>query len=425
MQDVLGLILGGGRGAQLYPLTKQRSEPAVPLAGKYRLIDIPVSNCINSGINRVYVLTQFLSVSLHRHIGNTYSFDPFGHGFVEILAAQQTNETADWYRGIADAVRQNLRYVHSDPCTDVLILYGDQLYRMDFRELVRTHRDARADVTLAVKPVGADRAPGFGIVQTDEGGRVVAMTEKPAPDRLPALRTSAAWLDARGIRSRGREYLANMGIYLIRREVLFELLNAAPSANDLATEILAGALGTYRFQAHPFDGFWEDLGSIRSYHAVHLTLAGSEPPFDFNSPQGVIYTHMRHLPASRVSAAEVDGCLLSDGCVIERGSRLERSVVGVRTRIGRNVTVRDAILLGANYYDGQGAPPVAGTAPPLGVGDDSVLECVIVDKNCRIGRGVRITNQARVQRADGPNHVIRDGIVVLPNGAVVPDGTVI
>ena len=420
MQDVLTLILGGGRGAGLYPLTKRRSEPAVPVAGTYRLIDIPVSNCINSGCNRVYVLTQYLSVSLHRHIAATYKFSPFSTGFVEVLAAQQTNEAADWYRGTADAVRQNLRYVHQDPCTDVLVLYGDQLYRMDFARLVRAHRASQADVTLAVVPVSAAQAAAFGVVRVDDAGRVVGFVEKPGTaEHLAGLRTPAEWMEARGVPGRGREYLASMGIYLLRREALFHLLNASLSANDLATEVFLPALPALRFEAHLFDGFWQDLGTIRSYHAAHLALAGDNPPFDFHSPEGVIYTHMRYLPAARVHAASVRHSLVSDGSVIGSGARLERSVVGVRSQIGRNVTMRDVILLGANDYDGP-----AGGAPAQGVGDDSVLERVIVDKNCRIGRGVRIVNQGQVQEAEGDNYAIRDGIVVLCRGAVVPDGTI-
>jgi glucose-1-phosphate adenylyltransferase len=420
VQDVLTLILGGGRGTGLYPLTKFRSEPAVPLAGKYRLIDIPVSNCINSGCNRVYVLTQYLSVSLHRHIAATYKFSPFGRGFVEILAAQQTNEAADWYRGTADAVRQNVRYVHEDPCRDVLVLYGDQLYRLDFARLLRTHRASGADVTLAVLPVTAAQAPAFGVVQADESGRVTGFVEKPAAERLHGLGTPAAWVEARGVPARGRDYLASMGIYVLRREALFRLLNSVPSANDLATEVFQPHLAGTHFQAHLFDGFWEDLGTVRSYFAVHMALAGDTPPFDFHSPEGVIYTHMRDLPAARVSAAGVRHSLVSDGCVIGRGTTLERAVVGVRSRVGRDVTLCEAILLGANFPEDKG-----GDVPPVGIGDGSVLRRVIVDKDCRIGRGVRITNEAKVQRAEAENYVIRDGIVVLPSGAVIPDGTVI
>jgi glucose-1-phosphate adenylyltransferase len=427
VQDVLSLILGGGRGTGLYPLTKRRSEPAVPIAGKYRLIDIPISNCINSGLTRVYVLTQYLSVSLHRHIANTYEFAPFSQGFVEVLAAQQTNESADWYRGTADAVRQNIRYVHEDDCRDVLILSGDQLYRMDFALLLKSHRTTRADVTLAVVPVTAAQAAQVGVARLDGTGRILAFAEKPTTEeQLRQVRTDRGWLERWGVPEE-RPYLANMGIYVFHREALFDLLNAGPLAVCLATEIVPRGLRTHHVQAHLFDGFWADLGTIKAYHEVHLALAGDKPPFDFHSDEGIIYTHMRNLPASRVSAAEVRHSLVSDGCTIGSGARVERSVIGVRSHIGRNVALREAILLGANYYEGQGgSPPAQGSGvPPLGVGDDSILERVIVDKNCRIGRGVRIVNQRHLQEAEAENYVIRNGIVVLPNGAVIPDGTVI
>ncbi len=425
---VLSLILGGGRGTRLYPLTQFRSKPAVPVAGKYRLIDVPISNCINSGLLRIYVLTQFLSVSLHRHIANTFKFDPFSHGFVEILAAQQTNETADWYQGTADAVRQNLRYIVEDSADLVLILSGDQLYRMDYRALIRTHRESRADVTIAVIPVGREAVSGFGIVRVDEAARVVGFVEKPkTEEQLAPVRMDEAWLERRGVPAPGRPYLASMGIYLFNRAALIDLLAADPRATDFGKEIFPRSIRERHVQAHLFDGYWEDLGTVKAYHEVHMALAGDEPPFDFHDAEGVIYTHMRNLPPARVSGASLAKCVLSDGCVIQAGARVERSVIGVRTVIGRNVTVRDSVLLGANYYEGSARARRGGPAeaPPLGVGDGSVLERVIADKNCRIGRNVRIVNAARVQEGEGPNYVTRDGIVVIPNGAVVPDGTVI
>jgi glucose-1-phosphate adenylyltransferase len=427
MENVLTLILGGGRGARLYPLTKHRSKPAVPIAGKYRLIDVPVSNCINSGLNRIFVLTQYLSVSLHRHIGSTYKFDPFSRGFVEILAAQQTNETADWYQGAADAVRQNRRYILEEPGREVLVLAGDQLYRMDFTQLLQTHRTSRADVTIAVVPVSRSQTFGLGIVRLNEEGRIIGFVEKPQTDeQLEPLRTSEEWRERKGFAGRGRPYLASMGIYLFNRSILFDLLDVPSRTSSFGREIFPASIHTHHVQAHLFDGYWENVGTLRAYHQANLALASDHPPFDFHSPEGVVYTHMRNLPASRVSAACVEQCLVSDGCVVEPGTRLERSVLGVRSRIGRNVTLRDTILLGANYFERDA--PAAGRnpkVPPLGVGDDSVLERVIADKNCRIGRGVHIVNRGNVQEAERENYVIRDGIVVIPNGAVVPDGTVI
>jgi glucose-1-phosphate adenylyltransferase len=428
MRNVLSLILGGGRGSRLYPLTKLRSKPAVPVAGKYRLIDIPISNCINSGLNRIYVLTQFLSVSLHRHIANTYKFDPFSRGFVEVLAAQQTNEAADWYQGTADAVRQQIRYVVEDPCSEVLILSGDQLYRMDFAQLLKTHQDAEADVTIAVLPVPRSQVEGFGIVKLEDSGRVVNFIEKPKTDELvQPYFTPPEWTQKRGVQSEGRPFLASMGIYLFSRQALLDLLTARPLATDFGKEVFPRSIRSHRVQAHLFDGYWEDLGTVKAYHEASLALAGDRPPFDFHSPEGVIYTRMRFLPASRVSAARLEQCIISDGCVIQEDTTVERCVIGVRSRIGRGVTLRDTVLIGADRLesDAERAVNRSKGIPDLGVGDGSVIERAILDKDCRVGRNVRLINRRGVQEDEGPTHVIRDGIVVIPRGSVVPDGTVI
>jgi glucose-1-phosphate adenylyltransferase len=428
MQDVLTVILGGGRGTRLYPLTKHRSEPAVPVAGKYRLIDIPISNCINSGLHRVYVLTQFLSVSLHRHIANTYKFDPFSQGFVEVLAAQQTNEAADWYEGTADALRQNLRYLQQDSPAQVLVLCGDQLYRMDFRELLRTHRETRAHVTVGVAPVPRARAPEVGVVRLDESGRIIELVEKPqAPRQLDATRTPAAWFERRGLGGRDYEHLANMGIYLFDSAVLLDLLTARPPATDLVRELLMRALASHRIQAHLFTGYWQDVGTIKAYYEASLALAGDAPPFDFHSAEGTIYTRMRNLPASRLGAARLERCLVSDGCLIGDGVRAEDAILGVRCRVGRDVTLRGTVLIGADRYETEAerAENRRRGLPDLGVGDGSVIERAILDKDCRVGRGVRLVNSQNVREADGENYVIRDGIVVIPDRAVVPDGAVI
>src|SRR5262245_41694076 len=423
MKEVLSLILGGGRGTRLYPLTKLRSKPAVPVAGKYRLIDIPISNCINSGFSRVYVLTQFLSVSLHRHIANTYKFDPFSRSFVEVLAAQQTIESADWYQGTADAVRQQIRYVQEDGCENVLILSGDQLYRMDFAQMLKTHKESKADVTLAVLPVTRAQTPELGLARLDAGGRVVGFVEKPKQEaQLAGLELSAQWLGQRGIHDPDRNYLANMGIYLFNRQVLLDLLSVQPPATDFGREVFPRGVKTHRIVAHVFDGYWEDLGTIKAYHEANLALCGDDPPFDFHSPEGIIYTRMRFLPASRVGGATMRDCLISDGCVIQSGARLERCLMGVRSLIGRNATIRDSIVIGADRYEteeeragnrGRGVPDVA-------VGDDTILERAIIDKDCRIGKNVRITNERGVQDEEGANYVIRDGIVVIPRGTTIP-----
>jgi glucose-1-phosphate adenylyltransferase len=428
MQKVLSLILGGGRGTRLYPLTALRSKPAVPVAGKYRLIDIPISNCINSGMQRIYVLTQFLSVSLHRHIANTYKFDPFSRGFVEVLAAQQTNEAADWYQGTADAVRQQVRYVVEDSCEHVMILSGDQLYRMDFQQLLRTHTESNADVTIAVLPVPRDQVPGLGIMQLDATGRVVGFVEKPQADAaIDAVRTPDDWIDRLGVQSKGREFLASMGIYLFTRKALLEMLNVRPLATDFGKEVFPRSIKTHHIQAHLFDGYWEDLGTVRAYHEANLALAGDDPPFDFHSPEGVIYTRMRFLPASRIQGAKMRHCLISDGCVIQEGADLQGCVIGVRSWIARNVTLRDTVVLGADRYetDADRAANRGLNRPDLLIGEGTKIEGAILDKEVRIGRNVRITNKRGALDDEGENYVIRDGIVAIPRGTVIPDGTVI
>jgi glucose-1-phosphate adenylyltransferase len=426
MQEVLSLILGGGRGTRLYPLTQLRSKPAVPVAGKYRLIDIPISNCINSGMNRIHVLTQFLSVSLHRHIANTYKFDPFSRGFVEVLAAQQTNEAADWYQGTADAVRQQIRYVFEDPCRHVMILSGDQLYRMDFQHLLKTHEAANADATIAVLPVPRDQVPGLGIVQLDSTGRVTGFVEKPKVDEaIDGCRTPPEWMDAHGIVSRGRAHLASMGIYIFKREALLELLQVRPLATDFGKEVFPRSIKTHKVQAHLFDGYWEDLGTVKAYHEANLALAGDDPPFDFHSPEGVIYTRMRFLPPSRIQGARLKHCLVSDGCTIHEGADIESCVIGVRSRIGRNAVLRNTIILGADRFetDAEREANRAAGRPDLLVGEGCVIEGAILDKEVRIGNNVRLVNRRGVSDDEGEAYVIRDGVIVIPRGTVVPEGT--
>jgi glucose-1-phosphate adenylyltransferase len=430
MRSVLALILGGGRGSRLFPLTKSRSKPAVPVAGKYRLIDIPISNCINSELHSIYVLTQFLSVSLHRHIANTYKFDMFSKGFVEVLAAQQTNESADWYQGTADAVRQNIAYIEREDPDEVLILSGDQLYRMDFRHLIETHRGHRADVTIAAIPVAERDTAGFGLLSMDAHSRVTGFVEKPktAEEREPYY-TSAEWIERRGIPARGRHYLANMGIYLFKTEVLLEVLTAKPLATDFGKEVFPRNFKGKHVCAHLFDGYWEDLGTIRSYHEANLALAGSNPPFDFFAPEGVIYTRMRNLPASRINGAALEQSVIADGCVIGSDSRIERSLIGVRSRIGTNCTIRDTVMIGSDKFEteAQRAENRKRNRPDLNIGDGAVIERAILDKDCRIGRGAQLVNRDNEQEADGPNgtYYIRDGIICVPRGAVIPEGTVV
>ena len=430
MRSVLALILGGGRGTRLFPLTKARSKPAVPVAGKYRLIDIPISNCINSELHSIYVLTQFLSVSLHRHIANTYKFDMFSKGFVEVLAAQQTNESADWYQGTADAVRQNISYIEREAPDEVLILSGDQLYRMDFRHLFETHRATRADITIAAIPVPEKDTAGFGLLSMDAQSRVTGFVEKPkTPEEREPYYTSADWIERRGIACNGRHYLANMGIYLFKTNVLLDLLTAKPLATDFGKEVFPRNYKSKHISAHLFDGYWEDLGTIKSYHEASLVLAGPNPPFDFFAPDGVIYTRMRNLPASRINGAALEESVVADGCVIGSDTRIERSLIGVRSRIGVSCTIRDTIIIGSDKFetDAQRAANRKVGRPDLNIGDGAVIERAILDKDCRVGRGARLCNRDNKMEADGPNgsYHIRDGIICVPRGAVIPEGAVV
>lgn len=429
-RSVLSLILGGGKGTRLYPLTKLRAKPAVPVAGKYRLIDIPISNCLNSGLNRIYVLTQFLSVSLHRHIANTYKFDMFNRGFVEVLAAMQTYEASDWYQGTADAVRQNALYVKNEGCQDVLILSGDQLYRMDYRQIIKTHRDSGADATIAAIPVREDQTPGFGLMRMDDTGRVSSFVEKPKtePERKP-YHTPAEWIEGRGIACNGRHYLANMGVYLFRAEFLFEVLNARPLATDFGKEVFPRTVETKQIQAHLFDGYWEDLGTIKSYHESSLALAEVNPPFDFYTPEGVIYTRMRNLPATRVDGATLTRCVVAEGGRIGEGTVLDHCLVGVRSRIGKNCRLTDTVMIGSDRYETEAEVKAnrAAGVPSFNVGDGTVIERAILDKDCRIGANVKVLNAEKRVEYDEPGGLwhVRDGIVCVPRGAVIPDGTVI
>ncbi len=424
LRSVVSVVLGGGKGTRLYPLTQYRSKPAVPLAGKYRLIDIPISNCLNSQINRIYLLTQFNSVSLHRHIRQTYSFDPFSGGFVEILAAQQTMEGSNWYQGTADAVRKNLRYLEQDGIEFVLILSGDQLYRMDFREMLRTHLDSAADVTIAALPVDREAARGFGLMRLDDSGRVRGFKEKPKNDEeIEPVKTDPAWIDARGIDSRGRDCLASMGIYLFNRDTLLDLLKSN-NYQDFGKEIFPTCIDTHRVQVHLFDGYWEDIGTIKSFFEANLDLTQEHPPFEFVQQKSPIYSRARYLPPTKLADATVKQSLLADGCLIGKGAIIENSVIGLRCRIGENVTIRNSIIMGSDWYESREtlAAMLERGDIPAGIGDGSVIERAIVDKNCRLGKNVQLTLAAdRPSELDRDEHVfIRDGIVAVGRGAVLP-----
>ena len=423
---VLALVLGGGRGTRLYPLTRDRSKPAVPLAGKYRIIDVPLSNCINSGVQRIYVVTQFNSVSLHRHIRRTYTFDAFSGGFVEILAAQQTLDSgAGWYQGTADAVRQNLRYLQQPDIKHVLILSGDQLYRMNYADMLATHIETGANVTIAGIPVHEDAASALGIMRMDAAGKVLGFLEKPQTTaELEGFRTDPAWIDSRGVPANGRNLMASMGIYLFDRDCLLELLTKT-DYQDFGREVFPAAIRAKNVQLHVFDGYWEDIGTIRSYYQCNLDLARAAVPFEFVEAGAPVYSRARFLPPSRIAGASIRESLISDGCTIGEGAVIENSVIGLRCRIGKNVVIRNSVVLGNDYYEtpNELAGDVARGEPPLGIGDGSIIEGAIIDKNVHLGAGTRIVNDHDwVDTADCPRFLVRDGVAVVPRGAVVPDG---
>jgi glucose-1-phosphate adenylyltransferase len=427
MRNVISLVLGGGRGTRLYPLTKFRSKPAVPLAGKYRLIDIPLSNCINSGLNRVYVLTQFLSVSLHRHLRQTYRFDNFSGGFVELMAAQQMTDdaSADWYQGTADAVRKNLRYLQQPGIDYVLILSGDQLYRMDYGDMLRTHRETGADVTIAGIPVDRRAARSLGIMRVADDGRVQGFLEKPKTDpEIDMVRMDPKWIDARGIASQGRDCIASMGIYVFNRDTLVDALTKT-DYHDFGKEVFPALVRARRVQLHLFDGYWEDIGTVKAFYEANLSLAGPNPPFDMNVPDCPIYTRPRFLPCTQLDGASVSQSMISDGCRIGRGAVIENSVIGVRCIIGQNVTIKNTIIMGADYYDSERtlAESRREGQPPLGIGAGSRIEGAILDKNCRIGKNVQIVNTQKVEtRGSEEACIIRDGIAAVVKEGVLPDG---
>jgi glucose-1-phosphate adenylyltransferase len=428
MPKVICLILGGGRGTRLYPLTKSRSKPAVPIGGKYRLIDIPISNCIHSGLGRIFVLTQFNSVSLHRHIANTYKFDPFGGGFVEILAAQQTMQHETWYQGTADAVRRNIPYFTEERYDLVLILSGDQLYRMDFQDMIRNHLENKAEATIATLPVAEAEAKACGIMRIDNSGRVIEFEEKPkTPEKLKRVRTDPDFLSRFGLEAEGRPYLASMGIYLFNRATLVQML-AADNATDFGKEMFPRVIAEHRVQAHLFDSYWEDIGTIGAFHKANIDLTRDNPPFDFTFGDHPIFTRPRYLPCSRLSEVTIKNSLISDGCIIGKGSLIENSVIGVRAQIAENVTIRNTYIMGADSYEQPRHLDDNSRSgrPNIGVGANSLIENAIIDKNARIGRSVRITNEAGVVESEEAGHyVIHDRIVVIPKYTILQDKMVI
>jgi len=414
MHQVVTAILGGGRGERLWPLTRHRSKPAVPLGGKFRLIDVPISNSLHAGFDRIFVLTQFNSASLHRHIAQTYRFDVFRGGFVNILAAEQTLENRDWYQGTADAVRQNLGRLNHPSARDVLILSGDQLYLMNLGEFLRLHRESGADISVAVTPVARSQARGLGIMRTDGEGRITEFVEKPKEDEV----LDSLAVDGKGaVDGEGNRFLASMGIYIFRKEVLNDLL-VETTAADFGREILPEVIGRLRVQSYLYDGYWRDIGTIPAFHEASLDLTLPLPPLNLYSPDRPIYTHARFLPGSKINRCQVEQSILCEGSILSE-SRISHSIVGIRAVIREGTTVQRSIVMGAGFFEEPGA------AVPAGIGKDCRIRNAIIDLNARIGDGCRLLNEAGVDNADGPAWAIRGGIIVVPRGAVVPPGTVL
>ncbi|HVN55992.1 MAG TPA: glucose-1-phosphate adenylyltransferase [Anaerolineaceae bacterium] len=414
VDEILAVILGGGRGSRLYPLTKQRSKPAVPMAGKYRLIDIPISNCINSGIIRIAVLTQFNSVSLHRHIARTYVFDAFHTGWVQIWAAEQTMQNASWYQGTADAVRKQLFEIRSARMPYVLILSGDHLYRMDYAEMAEFHWQNDADITVAVQPVAQRDAGRFGILKSDEDQRITAFAEKPKDPELLAEMVSRE--------DEERPFLGSMGIYMFKADVLYEILENF-AFDDFGGQVIPHAIGEHGVFGYNFDGYWEDIGTIRSFYETNLALAEPDPPFSLFDTRYPMYSQSRFLPSTTVVESKLHHVLLTEGCCIDR-SEITHSVVGLRSQICNGVTIKDTILMGCDYYDNE-ADLRKGYGIPLGIGANSQIEGAIIDKNARVGGGVIIRPFPRGTEIDTEQYVVQDGIVVIPKGTVLLPGTVI
>jgi glucose-1-phosphate adenylyltransferase len=418
MNDVLTLVLGGGRGTRLFPLTHMRSKPAVPLAGKYRLIDIPISNCLHAGLKRIFVLTQFNSASLNRHIAQTYRLDMFSEGFVEVLAAEQTPDSSAWFQGTADAVRQAARHFKGIDAEYFLILAGDHLYRMDFNELIESHIEGNADITVAAQPVSADDATQMGILRFDDLGQIAGFEEKPTAERLAEIGGSGPKGSVAGGTTPEKPFVASMGIYVFNREVLLEMLEQ-PGV-DFGKEIIPRAISTHAVTPYVFRGYWADVGTIEAFYDANIQLTRRGAPFNFFHPRWPIYTHPRFLPATRVFDSQLESSIIAEGCYVDR-AKVSSSVVGIRTRISPGAVITNSVLLGADYYE----EDTAANAIPLGIGRDVVLDRVIVDKNARIGDGVRLVNEGRIQNADGEGYHIRNGIIIIPKSARVSPGMVV
>jgi glucose-1-phosphate adenylyltransferase len=427
-RNLLAVILGGGAGTRLFPLTQQRSKPAVPVGGKYRLVDIPISNCINSDVLKIFVLTQYNSASLNRHIAQTFRFSQFSNGFVEILAAEQTPESRQWFQGTADAVRQVLPHMGDWGLDTLLILSGDHLYRMDYRNFLQRHYESDADVTVSVIPCAAQAASEFGLLRTDQNGRIIEFKEKPEGDELEGMRVDTTAFGLTADDAAVRPFLASMGIYVFKYDRLEKLLAENPSWLDFGREIIPAAIGTGNVQAFMFDGYWEDIGTIGAFYKANLDLTAQIPKFNLFDAEAPVYTRARFLPPSKIEESEIHDSIVSDGCILS-GARVSNSIIGLRSRISKAVQIEASIVMGADYYqtiEDMREDRAAGL-PSVGIGEETIIRRAIIDKNARIGAGVHLLNAAGELNADSEdkNYYIRDGIIIIPKNAVISSGTVV
>lgn len=424
--NVVAVILGGGAGSRLFPLTQERSKPAVPLGGTYRLIDVPVSNCINSEITQIFVLTQFNSASLNRHISRTYRFSSFSTGFVEVLAAEQTKENPEWFQGTADAVRQMLPHLRDWHVDTLLILSGDHLYRMDYRKFLDRHFNTGADVTISVVPCRPAEATEFGLLKTNEHGAIVEFKEKPKGDALEEMRVDTTRFGLNETDAAGRPFLASMGIYVFNYEKLVSLLSEDNSWVDFGREIIPAAINRYAVQAHLFKDYWEDIGTIRAFYDANLDLASSLPKFNFFDSSAPIYTRSRYLPPSKMHGCDIDNSMISEGCILN-GVHVRNSIVGLRSRIDNGADIKDTIIMGTDFFESLETlqSNLATGRPHIGIGSNTIIRKAIIDKNVRIGKNVRLLNNDKIENYDAPDrsYYIREGIIIIPKNATIPDGT--
>ncbi len=423
--NVVAVILGGGAGSRLFPLTRERSKPAVPLGGKYRLIDVPVSNCINSSIMQIFVLTQYNSASLNRHISRTYRFSSFSTGFVEVLAAEQTKDSPEWFQGTADAVRQMLPHIRDWRVDTILILSGDHLYRMDYRDFLRRHFETNADMTISVIPCKAEEAGEFGLLKTDGDGKIIEFAEKPKGDALEEMRVDTTKFGLSAEESAARPFLASMGIYVFNYNRLVELLKTDSSWVDFGREIIPSAIEKLNVQAHLFKDYWEDIGTIRAFYEANLDLVAPLPKFNFFNTEDPIYTRSRYLPPSKVHNCDIDNSMVSEGCILN-GVFARNSIFGLRSRIDNGTRIEDSILMGADYFESieEIKNNLSSEKPHIGIGENCLIRRAIIDKNARIGKNVKILNQAGIDNKDGENgcYYIREGITIIPKNGIIEDG---